>query len=376
VLAADGHLTISSVLQLRTGAGGRGGLAVATGGKGSDANASGAAKAGGDATAAGGDGGDASTWEAYGSGGVTGVANVHVTAASAVQGGSGGTATATAGNGGRGNEASPNGAAGGTLSAIGGRGGSATALDGAGTPVALGGNGGAARFFGGLGGHGFAYCLPLDPRAGGAGGPGGDAAGSGGSEGAPAVPGGPTGLPGVVELEYVGNGGAGGHGGVAGAGGARGVNSIVNRGTINSKGTNFQLGASGDPCLYSVLFVIKDDPFNNNPLVGYTSLTEIAISASPTHIRITGMPGIEFLSGTRLESDSTFIAVGIGTFSGIANVAVRMVGTLGGSGAFVATLTIGSTAVPTGLPGGPIVYTVHGAPLPSGASGVRARRLR
>jgi trimeric autotransporter adhesin len=366
LLSAAGAINASASLQLRTGAGGKGGTATATGGPGKDATATVGAIAGGSADATGGRGGDAGAWLATAPSGVNGSTNIFIVAASAAQGGIGGTATANGGNGAKGNDAMPNGSAGGSMTARGGDGGRSTAIDNSGNPVALGGNGGGARFFQGLGGRGFAYCALGDGRAGGIGGAGGATIGSGGNAGAPAVAGFPTGLPGAVELENTANGGAGGHGATPGAGGARGSNSVVVRGSIASKGTNYQNGTNGSPCPTNVAIIINSDPFGNNAIVNYTAVTEIGVVGFPTSVTIYGLPGVDALIGTRNPLDATFVATGVATFGAIVDVPVRMTGTLATDGAIIATLTVG----PAGLPNGPVVYGIQGLPAP--ASGVRA----
>jgi hypothetical protein len=212
---AGGTIAIApSGLTLQLGRGGHGGLASASGGRGSDANGAPARK-GGDATARGGNGGNSVDGRLRGNAAVTGVSNITVTGDA--DGGDGGPAEAVGGIGGDGDVAFPNGGGGGTARAFAGDGGRARTRVGN-TTMGRSGDGGNATVGGAEGGRGAERCNP--PDVGGNGGNGGVVEATPGQGGGGDNPG----VDGVIFVEdFTGSGGDGNRGSVGGMGGAKGT---------------------------------------------------------------------------------------------------------------------------------------------------------
>jgi YVTN family beta-propeller protein len=238
----------TSPLRFQFGNGGSGGNATATALDGNAATSSATAEEGGSATATGGRGGDTGSNQAFTPAHLSGIiTNAFVQASPDPEAGKGGNAIVTAGNGGAGNAAFPGGGRGGAMGAIGGDGGNTAWVNGTGVRLAgRAGAGGDIRFQGGGGGSGFDGCS-VDPTvAGGIGGAGGIASGRvgvfglGSAEFAIAS--------GATVFQSAGNGGAGGNGAEGGAGGGAGTDGVTVSTKVTRTGTNFAAGASGGEC--------------------------------------------------------------------------------------------------------------------------------
>lgn len=241
-IKAGRGIAVEGPTRLEMGRGGHGGNAIATGADGKDAGEE-AAQQGGFAEAVGGRGGDTRDKKLIRRDNAGPLDQIIVGGG---DGGDGGEATAVAGNGGDGNEEFPTGGQGGRIEAKGGRGGNAETRDIQNQPIGQSGDGGAASIDGGNGGDGWNDCEdPCAPVEGGDGGKGGAGTVEDGEIGSRGR------TPGVsrgVTLFDVGSGGAGGDGEPVGDGGGAGNRIVRNHGGVTEAGFAFIPGIVGDPC--------------------------------------------------------------------------------------------------------------------------------
>lgn len=237
-------ITGAARLTVEVGLAGKGGDATATGADGADATAEKEAQAGGEAEARGGQGAhtpdrDFDSWGDV-SGGDPIVRSV---GGGSIDGGAGGKATATGGKGGNGLKPNKDGAVGGDITAFAGDGGNARLRGLANELLGDGGAGALATLMMGNGGDGWDDCEET-VEAGGNGGIGGEADGEDGEGGTGAA----DGADGGVMLENLSNGGDGGNGEAPGAGGAKGNDSVQNNGARTEVDPVFQDGEPGMNC--------------------------------------------------------------------------------------------------------------------------------
>ena len=357
-IRAGGAINITTALIIVVGRAGNGGAGTATASDGNDAGTS-AAQAGGDAAATGGQGGSTPKLSFVSLGAVAGAPVV-----TGGNGGNGGTATANAGRGGNGNEAFPNGGRGGNAalntniagngsSAGVGNGGNANLRDLTGALIGTGGNGSAGIVAVGMGGAGWSDCnFPRKP--GGAGGGGGSASGRDGSGGTGTV----NGTPGGITFNAMGNGGKGGDGAGPGGGGAPGSDGTSASGVKNNLPSSFNPGLPGNACPpLNAQIKVKDDPNGHEPFVGYTGITKLTVTIEGNNITITGAAPWVTVTGT-VDAMGNFTATGSGTVAGFPNVPAKVVGTIAADGSITGTIQLGQSTPPTGLPNGPVTYTL------------------
>lgn len=360
-IRAGGVLTIAAALNITIGRAGDGGSASATGASGLDATATSPAKEGGDANPTGGEGGGTPNRALTAFGAVGGATLVTVSGGRA---GNAGGASGSAGPGGAGNETFPTGGNGGNLSfntnAAGngssakvGNGGSALLRNVAGAMFGRGGDGSVTTGVAGTGGAGWNDCnVPRKP--GGTGGIGGSAAGRDGIGGT----GVPNGAPGGITLYFVGNGGRGGNGQGPGAGGNGGSNATTSTVAKTVVQPSFATGVAGTTCpVIPIRVTLRADPNGHEPFVGYTGVSAVSVTTNGTTISISGGGPWVTVTGT-LDANNNFVATGMGTVAGYANVPVSFTGSITRSGALSGVIQIGQTAQPTGLPNGPVTYNV------------------
>ncbi|MGE0556457.1 MAG: hypothetical protein AB7R55_23775, partial [Gemmatimonadales bacterium] len=241
--AKTGSINFTGAVTLEIGKGGAGGHAIAVGMKGHGGATGCPAATGGAGTATAGAGGSTPDKTLQAGGAVNGVANVTVLGG---RPGEGGNAKATAGDGGAGDQPCKPGATGGAPTAKGGKGGDADLRDANGIRIALGADGGDMEVVAGKGGQGWIDCkLPIFEE----GGKGGDGGMVGGSNGAPGS-GLLTGIPGSATYRTVANGGNGGDGLPPGDSGKKGGNSVTLNGGVTPDviAPSFTDGAKGKPC--------------------------------------------------------------------------------------------------------------------------------
>ncbi len=241
-------------LQIGTGvegatAGGRGGDATAMGGDGHNAEPCPPA-VGGPAKAAAGLGGNTPDKQLQAAGGVGGLANVTVTGGAP---GAGGNATASGGKGGDGAKPCKDGATGGAPTAQGGKGGDADLKDQFGNLIANGGNGGSMEVKNGKGGNGWNDCILPIFEDGGNGGMGGSIAGFNGPFGTGKA----DGTAGAATYNKVANGGDGGDGVDPGTGGMPGGNAVQINGGVGPTviDDSFKEGDPGEECPHFTMLV-------------------------------------------------------------------------------------------------------------------------
>lgn len=314
-------------LTINVGDGGRGGHAVATGGRGEDAGAA-AATNGGTADATGGSGGDSVDGRLNATGGVVGEANIVLTGG---DGGMGGDADAAGGVGGDGNDEFPDGADGGAMEVEGGEGGLALTRDLSGTTIGTSGDGGDVFVSMAIGGRGKNRCHL--PDSGGMGGTGGSAEGMPGAAGQGDNPG-ADGL--ITVAAATGDGGEGGDGLPIGTGGDAGDDAMTG-GRAAPGGPAFEDGDDGDPCTSPVTVTVTSDPNGHEPFVGLQGVTQLTFTLEGTDFLMTGNGVLPDMQGT-IDADGNFSLTGMGTLAGFPNVDVTFVGTIS-DGVLTGTLT-------------------------------------
>ncbi len=274
--AKTGAISFTGALTLQIGNAGRGGNATAKGADGHDAPPCPAA-VGGPAIATAGDGGSTPDKALESAGAVTGAGNVTVTGGTP---GEGGAAVATAGKGGAGAQPCKPGAIGGAPTAKGGKGGDADLKNVAGIRIANGANGGRMEVKDGKGGQGWNDCILPVFEEGGVGGKGGSIAGSNGARGTGLA----NGVPGSATFTTVANAGNGGDGLPPGAGGAPGGNGVILIGGVVATivDPSFQPGNPGNPC---PSFTMAVSPPSQTAVQGATITVRVTI------IRVGGFTG-------------------------------------------------------------------------------------
>jgi hypothetical protein len=127
---------------------------------------------------------------------------------------------------------------------------------------------------------------------------------------------------------------------------------------------------------FNAAFAIFSDPFGHAPfIIMWTNavltwvITYVFLTSEPADmsqvaaigsITVTGPGPFVTATGT-LNADRTFSLTGTGTVAGFPNVPVALTGSLSASRVLTgAQYRMGQAAAPTGLPNGPIIYTLTG----------------
>lgn len=125
---------------------------------------------------------------------------------------------------------------------------------------------------------------------------------------------------------------------------------------------------------YALAWSILLDPWGHHPflstfrvgtfflavLAAASTGSDLPAQSGPQPIEITGPPGWIPLEGT-VDAEGNVTASGSGTAAGFPDVPVTLTGTLEGDGSLDAEVTVGSETPPTGLPNGPIIYSITGS---------------
>ncbi len=240
-ISGSGGIQVTDPFTIELGSGGQGGVATATGANGTPGVGTTRTQDGGDAESHGGKGGSVPAVSLTAFGNVIGAGNANVTGG---VGGMGGAATSAGGNGGDGTDPLKDGGYGGAIKTFGGMGGDALAKGlGTGAPlIAPGGTGGFGAWSNGNGGLGWKECPDL--QHGGRGGNGGPASGEDGQGGmglgGKAADGGYT----IITTANGGNGRDGQTHGVKGTKGGQST-TLHGAGTVTS---SFNDGVDGKDC--------------------------------------------------------------------------------------------------------------------------------